>query len=106
MHASNQHLQVSSNTHMVYYITHQPFTLSHLFCVGSFLLSLLPIDFFLTYLFMLLGFKHGRFLFVQVIANQEKVRHGRMSVELNDYPGSGANNRHTPGPQFRGCADC
>ncbi|KAJ6411591.1 hypothetical protein OIU84_008218 [Salix udensis] len=32
--------------------------------------------------------------------------HGRKIVELNDYPGSGANNRHTPRPQFGRCADC
>ncbi|MCD7452358.1 hypothetical protein HAX54_016286 [Datura stramonium] len=27
--------------------------------------------------------------------------------EINDYPGSGANNRHTPRPQLgRGCVEC
>ncbi|KAH6781605.1 transmembrane protein [Perilla frutescens var. hirtella] len=31
----------------------------------------------------------------------------RVEIELNDYPGSGANNRHTPRPQLgRGCNDC
>ncbi|XP_047314216.1 uncharacterized protein LOC124917991 [Impatiens glandulifera] len=31
----------------------------------------------------------------------------RMDVELHDYPGSGANNRHNPKPQLgRGCFDC
>ncbi|XP_038895124.1 uncharacterized protein LOC120083435 [Benincasa hispida] len=41
-----------------------------------------------------------------VTATEEEVSRGRMVVALNDYPGSGANNRHTPRPQFRGCADC
>ncbi|OIT05002.1 PREDICTED: uncharacterized protein LOC109224662 [Nicotiana attenuata] len=28
-------------------------------------------------------------------------------AEINDYPGSGANNRHTPRPQLgRGCVEC
>ncbi|KAJ6339969.1 hypothetical protein OIU77_007839 [Salix suchowensis] len=36
----------------------------------------------------------------------EHTGHGRKIVELNDYPGSGANNRHTPRPQFGRCADC
>ncbi|KAI6675669.1 hypothetical protein NL676_003575 [Syzygium grande] len=36
----------------------------------------------------------------------ESVR-GRMQIEVNDYLGSGANNRHTPKPQLgRGCIDC
>ncbi|XP_062116532.1 uncharacterized protein LOC133830564 [Humulus lupulus] len=29
----------------------------------------------------------------------------RVDVELHDYPGSGANNRHTPKPQGK-CAEC
>ncbi|KZV28128.1 hypothetical protein F511_31736 [Dorcoceras hygrometricum] len=31
-----------------------------------------------------------------------------MEIEVNDYPGSGANNRHTPRTQLdqRGCFDC
>ncbi|XP_050224184.1 uncharacterized protein LOC126673910 [Mercurialis annua] len=32
---------------------------------------------------------------------------GSMKMELNDYPGSGANHRHTPWPsQLKSCADC
>ncbi|XP_022137483.1 uncharacterized protein LOC111008913 [Momordica charantia] len=56
---------------------------------------------------------HGADQFLQVSSKthmvsggEEEVKHGRMVVALNDYPGSGANNRHTPRPQFRGCADC
>nr|GMC48347.1 50S ribosomal protein [Ipomoea batatas] len=31
----------------------------------------------------------------------------RMDVEVNDYPGSGANHRHTPWvPPARACLDC
>ncbi|EXB38573.1 hypothetical protein L484_008601 [Morus notabilis] len=37
---------------------------------------------------------------------EEKTVAERMDVELHDYPGSGANNRHTPKPQFGRCADC
>ncbi|XP_018630150.1 uncharacterized protein [Nicotiana tomentosiformis] len=30
-----------------------------------------------------------------------------MEAEINDYPGSGANNRHTPRPQLgRSCVEC
>ncbi|KAF5734141.1 putative Disulfide bond formation protein B 2 [Tripterygium wilfordii] len=29
-----------------------------------------------------------------------------LTVEVNDYPGSGANNRHTPRPQVGRCVDC
>ncbi|GMN54196.1 hypothetical protein TIFTF001_023330 [Ficus carica] len=36
----------------------------------------------------------------------EKTVTERMDVELHDYPGSGANNRHTPRPQVENCADC
>ncbi|EEF47853.1 uncharacterized protein LOC8263420 [Ricinus communis] len=30
----------------------------------------------------------------------------RIAAELNDYPGSGANHRHTPWPPQLRCADC
>lgn len=37
----------------------------------------------------------------------ERIEIRRVDVELNDYPGSGANNRHTPIPKLgRGCVDC
>lgn len=38
---------------------------------------------------------------------ESKLVSRRMIVELNDYPGSGANNRHTPKAQSgRVCTDC
>ncbi|XP_062168475.1 uncharacterized protein LOC133874622 [Alnus glutinosa] len=40
---------------------------------------------------------------------EEQTLAGRMDVELHDYPGTGANNRHTPKPpaQYgRVCSDC
>ncbi|MBA0674271.1 hypothetical protein Goshw_002880 [Gossypium schwendimanii] len=40
-----------------------------------------------------------------VIAEKSS-KEGRVFMELNDYPGSGANNRHTPRPQFGRCAGC
>ncbi|KAF8039361.1 hypothetical protein BT93_B1790 [Corymbia citriodora subsp. variegata] len=44
--------------------------------------------------------KEGRNLEGQLVSR-------RMTVKLNDYPGSGANNRHTPKPQSgRVCIDC
>lgn len=44
--------------------------------------------------------KEGRIL-------EGKLVSGRMTVQLNDYPGSGANNRHTPRAQSgRVCIDC
>ncbi|XVF09055.1 hypothetical protein REPUB_Repub07fG0058100 [Reevesia pubescens] len=39
-------------------------------------------------------------------SSEAKIIKERMVVELNDYPGSGANNRHTPRPQLGRCADC
>ncbi|KAK8584169.1 hypothetical protein V6N12_068417 [Hibiscus sabdariffa] len=49
------------------------------------------------------------FLPLQVIAeksSKQEMVDGKMLMELNDYPGSGANNRHTPRPQFGRCVDC
>ncbi|KAJ8753302.1 hypothetical protein K2173_019701 [Erythroxylum novogranatense] len=37
---------------------------------------------------------------------EEHASDGRMTLELNDYPGIGANNRHVPRPQFGRCNDC
>ncbi|XP_011087241.1 uncharacterized protein LOC105168788 [Sesamum indicum] len=40
-------------------------------------------------------------------SGDDESRMRRMGIEVNDYPGWGANNRHTPRPQLgRGCTDC
>ncbi|KAL3819467.1 hypothetical protein ACJIZ3_005372 [Penstemon smallii] len=44
---------------------------------------------------------------VDVENDGESLKIRRMDIELNDYPGSGANDRHTPNPHLRrGCFDC
>ncbi|GAB4845469.1 hypothetical protein Ancab_038877 [Ancistrocladus abbreviatus] len=41
----------------------------------------------------------------ELVWNEKVVE--RLGVEIDDYPGSGANNRHTPRAQSaRGCVDC
>ncbi|THU55597.1 hypothetical protein C4D60_Mb11t08260 [Musa balbisiana] len=35
---------------------------------------------------------------VRVINEDEEAKIQRMDIEINDYPGSGANDRHTPKP--------
>ncbi|CAD5195798.1 unnamed protein product [Musa acuminata subsp. burmannicoides] len=35
---------------------------------------------------------------MQVINEDEEAKIQRMDIEINDYPGSGANDRHTPKP--------
>ncbi|PON36755.1 Transmembrane protein [Parasponia andersonii] len=86
----------------------------------------------LPLLIILLGFSHLIFSNAIPVTRIERLRHGvqvhlppgtnhmvrteniwdaetipeRMDVELNDYPGSGANNRHTPKPQSGKCPEC
>ncbi|KAJ3677386.1 hypothetical protein LUZ60_003110 [Juncus effusus] len=37
-------------------------------------------------------------IIIDEISIEEGMIKGRMDIETNDYPGSGANNRHTPKP--------
>ncbi|KAA8529416.1 hypothetical protein F0562_033785 [Nyssa sinensis] len=47
----------------------------------------------------ILTFENNQLMIEEETMEEEEVSHGRMDLENNDYPGPGANNRHTPKPQ-------